>query len=676
MSAIASFLAGAGDWLLETEVHVALLVVFVALAQALLGRRIAPRWRHALWLVVAIRLAVPGLPPSPFGSPRLLAAPTRESPPREPGIEIASREVSAPAPPDKPAGKPMIAALGEERSARAAPPAAKPLAPGSPGAFRWAAGLGSVWLCGCVIMGVAWISSGRRLRSILREARPATDPDLLRSLTEAAALLGIKRPPLLLLSRRIGSPGLAGALRPKILLPEALPAKIPAADLRSIFIHELSHVRRQDPLTGFLAAALTAAHWINPLAWWALGRLREERELACDEEVLRSASELDPLAYARTVLRVARLASLRGAPPFPLGAGIHSGPRLLEKRIRLVSAFEPRRRPGTLLAAILLVLFTALGLTRAPGADPGKELITREYPVEALIQPRQDSKAPSLGVVIPSKEKQVEGPPPEELAADRKNRLDQLVRIVRSTVFPRTASEGMKIAAEGTSLRITAHEDAQREVERLLQRLAAEEGLAVKVEAEVLGLDEAALEKLPSALVRDLRVSAFRRAPLSISPADASTLLDASTEKKSKRSSPVLITFDHQQSHLLVVQQESLIVDIRAPEGPKKEPEPIVGILNTGVMIEARPTVSADRKAIALELGFEKYDVRRPIQHVEMQGIKIAVPESCAVRFRQTISLSSSAWGVAGVAGPSSLDGLLTAVLVRATVVEPEKPAK
>ena len=53
------------DWLLETSVQVAVLVVLVALAQLVLRRWLTPRWRYGLWLLVLVRLMVPALPPSP-----------------------------------------------------------------------------------------------------------------------------------------------------------------------------------------------------------------------------------------------------------------------------------------------------------------------------------------------------------------------------------------------------------------------------------------------------------------------------------------------------------------------------------------------------------------------------------------------------------------------------------
>src|SRR6266700_2472213 len=45
--------------------------------------------------------------------------------------------------------------------------------------------------------------------------------------------------------------------------------------------------------------------WFHPLVWWIGKRMVEEREHACDEEVLRLGSE--PRAYAEGILSICKL---------------------------------------------------------------------------------------------------------------------------------------------------------------------------------------------------------------------------------------------------------------------------------------------------------------------------------------------------------------------------------
>ena len=72
--------------------------------------------------------------------------------------------------------------------------------------------------------------------------------------------------------------------------------------LEAVFAHELCHVRRRDNLTAALHMIVEAVFWFHPLVWWLGARMVDERERACDEDVLRLGGE--PQVYAESVLKV------------------------------------------------------------------------------------------------------------------------------------------------------------------------------------------------------------------------------------------------------------------------------------------------------------------------------------------------------------------------------------
>lgn len=109
----------------------------------------------------------------------------------------------------------------------------------------------------------------------------------------------------LLRSRRLppgGSAALVGAWKPRLRLPADFRERFPAAERRLILLHERLHAERGDTRWLLLALSLVALQWFNPLAWWALRRLRADMELACDAAVLRRQPQ-QLAAYRQALLR-------------------------------------------------------------------------------------------------------------------------------------------------------------------------------------------------------------------------------------------------------------------------------------------------------------------------------------------------------------------------------------
>ena len=144
----------------------------------------------------------------------------------------------------------------------------------------------AVWFCGFVVVAAGWAREWLRIRAIVRAASPLP-LDLPIQVVATAARL---------------EPGVVGMFRPVLLLPEGITARLTQAQLQAVLAHELCHVRRRDNLTAAVHMLVEALFWFHPLVWWLGARLVDERERACDEEVLQLGGE--PQAYAESILRV------------------------------------------------------------------------------------------------------------------------------------------------------------------------------------------------------------------------------------------------------------------------------------------------------------------------------------------------------------------------------------
>lgn len=151
----------------------------------------------------------------------------------------------------------------------------------------------ALWACGFAAITLNWLLHWWRMRSVRRSA------SFPRTLSVGRIAIPV------LSSETLHEPGVFGIFRPVLLLPAGIADRIERAQLDAILRHELSHVRRKDNLTAAIHMVVEALFWFHPLVWWLGARLIDERERACDEEVLEAGG--DPGVYAEGILNVCKL---------------------------------------------------------------------------------------------------------------------------------------------------------------------------------------------------------------------------------------------------------------------------------------------------------------------------------------------------------------------------------
>ncbi len=172
-----------------------------------------------------------------------------------------------------------------------------------------------LWFCGSILVIASWAGRWRRTRNAMRPTNP----------------VDLRVPIRVLSSPSLLEPGVFGVFRPVLLLPEGIADRLTPAQFTAIIAHELCHVRRRDNLAALVHMLVEAAFWFHPLVWWIGGRLIDERERACDEEVLRQGSE--PQTYAESILQVCKFYL---QSPIECVSGI-SGPDLKQRIERIMA---------------------------------------------------------------------------------------------------------------------------------------------------------------------------------------------------------------------------------------------------------------------------------------------------------------------------------------------------
>jgi protein involved in polysaccharide export with SLBB domain/beta-lactamase regulating signal transducer with metallopeptidase domain len=251
------------------------------------------------------------------------------------------------------------------------------------------------WLLGVMALSAwrvgGWLLLGRMVRTTARPAGAAVQ----RAAEVLCRRLGVRRAVRLVESAWVQVPSVIGALRPVVLLPASALSGLSPQQLEAILAHELAHVRRHDYLVNLLQAAAETLLFYHPAVWWVSCRVREERELCCDDVAAEACG--DRVLYARA------LADLESRRDVPGGVAMSARGGSLVRRIRrLLGVEEPRRAaPAAGILAICCVasLLAAARLGAAPDAPPSDKAATADASDAAVGDgpPLEEDLVPDTG---------------------------------------------------------------------------------------------------------------------------------------------------------------------------------------------------------------------------------------------------------------------------------------
>jgi beta-lactamase regulating signal transducer with metallopeptidase domain len=229
---------------------------------------------------------------------------------------------------------------------------------------RWSLAIAAIWAGFSLWRAAQLIVSAIQLHRLAGRATPIeVSPTLQAALDHAA---GVRRAEICI-SNEVARPSVLGFFRPRILLPPVVAEKLSAEELRQVILHEMEHLRRADDWTNLLQKIGLVLFPLNPVLYWVERRLCAERELACDDSVLRSGPGRK--AYAVCLTHLAEYSMLRRSLKLALGAWerrpelVRRVQRILEQPIHSMGRKPAMAATGSLIAGALLC---ALVLARSP----------------------------------------------------------------------------------------------------------------------------------------------------------------------------------------------------------------------------------------------------------------------------------------------------------------------
>ncbi len=387
MNTLIESLGATGSWWLAfavpTFLQSSLLILVLLGVEGLLRRRTTAALRHALWLLVLVKLVTPPSLALPSGLvgwlPAHWTAWLAQPPPVavEAGVSPGHARRTGPA----------------LTVARASLPVRPGGASAEPGAVRlgWGGWLFAGWLGGLMVLAAAVGRRAWRVSSVVRGATAAPSP-LGAALEGCRQTLRLRRPVALRVSSHAGTAVVCGLWRPVILLPAGLAERLTPAALRGVLMHELAHVVRGDLWVNAAQSLLQVLYWWHPLLWLSNNQTRRVREEAADEMVMAVLGDAAE-SYPETLLAVARF-SLDHPSPSPGVVGILESSHPLRDRVqRLLDAPSRRRARLGWGGAVAMVAAGGVLLPMAHGTRPGAAFTNN--PLDSVLTIRAPHRTPS-----------------------------------------------------------------------------------------------------------------------------------------------------------------------------------------------------------------------------------------------------------------------------------------
>jgi beta-lactamase regulating signal transducer with metallopeptidase domain len=237
----------------------------------------------------------------------------------------------------------------------------------------WPVALLGLWAAGGLVM--LWLQVGRAVRFGRLVAQGGTPPRWLTDeLGRLAGRMGV-RPPALRVVAELGSPVVWCFGRAKLLWPRTLLEEMEPGRAGGVILHELAHLRRRDHWVVWLEMVGACVWWWNPLFWYVRRRIHQCAEMACDAWVVWALPD-QRRSYAEALIEVVGQMSQEAASA-PAWGAIGETRKSFERRLTMIFQGNVRRklsRAGVMAIGLFaLVVIPGWSQDRAVIKQPGTE---------------------------------------------------------------------------------------------------------------------------------------------------------------------------------------------------------------------------------------------------------------------------------------------------------------
>jgi bla regulator protein blaR1 len=259
--------------------------------------------------------------------------------------------------------------------------------------IEWRPVLLGLWIGGVALAMILSLRRWQITADLVERSEPAPE-DTARIATEIAAVIGLKRAPPVRISNDVGTPFVAGALRPVVVVPTERFAALSADEKRMALCRELAHVKRADLWLGCVPALAERLFFFHPLVRLAAREYAVCREAACDAAVI-DALETSPREYGRLLLAL-------GVTPGRMAVAAAGAPwsfSTLKRRITMLREPSTHSLTGRAIAGAVVAVAVAAIVPLRLGARPQTSvehagLPPDRTPLEILTTPANEGEQP------------------------------------------------------------------------------------------------------------------------------------------------------------------------------------------------------------------------------------------------------------------------------------------
>ncbi|MBS4537006.1 M56 family metallopeptidase [Clostridium sp. D2Q-11] len=226
--------------------------------------------------------------------------------------------------------------------------------------------LSVIWLVGIIILILYTIFANMKLWFNLRKESVSNSEQMLSLWEECKKEMNIHRSIPLITSKNIHTPTLISFIKIQLVFPEKMINKLSNEEIRYIFLHELSHVKRLDTVTNWIMVIIQSIHWFNPVVWFSFHKMRQDCEISCDATVLSHLSKDEHKEYGMTIISLLEMFSNKYY--IPGTSSILRSKSGIKRRIKMITQFKKHPFIWSVIGIGLVVILAFIGLTNPIGS--------------------------------------------------------------------------------------------------------------------------------------------------------------------------------------------------------------------------------------------------------------------------------------------------------------------